>query len=79
MRLAERYKITSARVRQSLRSWVRRAAKHGYLQPIPAEGERVLRLTPGESSAWFPGDRLGAPENLPAAFAPLPQIFQPHI
>lgn len=35
-RLAERYKITSSRVRQSLRSWVRRARTMGYLQPVPA-------------------------------------------
>ena len=79
MRLAKRYRITSARVRQSLRSWVRRAAKHGYLQPIPADGEHVPHLTPDASSAWFPGDRLGAPENLAVAFAPMPQTLQPHI
>ena len=79
MRLAKRYRITSARVRQSLRSWVRRAAKQGYLQPIPAEGEDVPRLTPDDSSAWLPGDRLGAPKELAAAFAPVQQVFQPHI
>ena len=42
VRLAERYKISSARVRQSLRGWVRRAMTLGYLQPIPAEEPMML-------------------------------------
>ena len=79
MRLAERYRISSARVRQSLRSWARRAAKQGYLQSIPAESEHVPHLSPDDSSAWFPGDRLSAPENLPAVFGPVHQTLQPNI
>jgi hypothetical protein len=34
VRLAARYRISSSRVRQSLRSWARRARTVGYLQPI---------------------------------------------
>lgn len=33
-RLAERYNISGTRVRQSVRSWVRRARTLGYLQPV---------------------------------------------
>src|ERR1700686_1539785 len=34
--LARRYRVTSTRIRQTLRSWVRRAKTLEYLQAIPA-------------------------------------------
>lgn len=36
-RLAQRYHVSATRIRQSLRSWVRRARTLGYLQTVPAE------------------------------------------
>lgn len=46
VRLAERYKISCTRVRQSVRSWVRRAKTLGYLQPVPLETEDPGILAP---------------------------------
>jgi hypothetical protein len=42
--LGERYRITTSRVRQSLRNWVQRARMLGYLQAVPPGEEPVAPL-----------------------------------
>ncbi len=50
VRLSARYRISRTRIRQSVRSWVRRAKTLGYLQPVPLETEYAASAPPGAYS-----------------------------
>jgi hypothetical protein len=78
-KLAERYRISSTRVRQSLRSWVRRATALGYLQPIPSENEILQTIWPRGQGAWVHDAPVMPPACSTGTFLPVRESFQPHI
>jgi hypothetical protein len=77
VRLAERYKISSTRVRQSLRGWVRRAMTLGYLQPIPAE--EPMMLPRASRSTYTSNEPITLPAYVPPVYLPAQETPQPYI
>jgi hypothetical protein len=77
VRLAERYKISSTRVRQSLRGWVRRAITLGYLQPIPAEEPMMIARAP--RSTYVSDKPIALPAYVQPVFLPVQETPQPYI
>jgi hypothetical protein len=76
--LAQRYRVTSTRVRQALRNWVRRAKTLGYLQPIPAVEERQIALAAGAGGGWWHEPEV-QPIIAAAVFLPGPESRQEHV
>jgi hypothetical protein len=72
-RLAVRYEVTSARVRQSLRCWVQRALTVGYLQPMPPQTEEK-QVSAKQRNDALPGRRSAPlPDYVPAALLTVPR------
>jgi hypothetical protein len=76
--LAQRYRVTSSRVRQTLRSWVRCAKTLGYLQAIPAAEAPEMAMTAGAGTAWW-DETAVPPAFAAAAFLQAPESRQEHL
>jgi hypothetical protein len=73
--LAQRYRVSSTRVRQTLRSWVKRAKTLGYLQAIPAAEAPEMAMAAGAGSAWW-HEPAGPPAFAATVFLQAPESRQ---
>jgi len=75
-RLADRYHITSSRVRQTLRAWAQRAKDSGYLQTVPSEQEISFGLARAAYAGQSPPELI--PAHLTGLLTPQPQTLHTH-